>query len=131
MHAPCLSSSLVLRAHWDSSLLAHSGCAAADMVFQILHVLDKSSSQVDYSGFGPKLPELPGGDAAHMQLCQSPDDGAPGSSTRLMLTEGTPSSETGLIDAQAGSHEGASLAQQAGSEITAIEWTQEPPAASA
>ncbi|BDA44256.1 Cyclin-T1-4 [Coccomyxa sp. Obi] len=119
--------------HWWQ----HCNVSAAeleDMVFQILNVLDKSSRQVDYSGFGPRLPELPSGDAVHIKQYQSPDDAAPGSSTHLMLTEGTLASESGLNDAQPahGSDKGGSLAQQTGFEsTTSIERTQESPTASA
>ncbi len=104
--------------HNGASLLANSGCAGADMVFQILRVLDKSSRPVDYSNFGPNLPGLPSGDAGHMQQYQSPEDAAPGSSTHLMLTDGTPALETGLTDGQPahGSDEWGSLAQQPGFE---------------
>ena len=61
-------------------------CVGADMLSQILDVLDQRSRQVDYSNFGPHLLPQPQRDEEMLQN-ESPDLG---SSILTMVPEGAP-----------------------------------------
>ena len=102
-------------------------CVSADMVSQMLDVLDQRSRQIDYSNFGPHFLPQPQSYEG-VQQNESPD---PGSSTYTMVPEGTAASgalplplaqihglEAGLQSAEPhlGSDDGGTLTHQTGLE---------------
>ena len=111
--------------HGESSIFDDC-CVGADMLSQILDVLDQRSRQVDYSNFGPHLLPQPQRGEEMLQN-ESPN---PGSSTRTMVPEGAQppraplqplaqvhNSEAGLqIAPHVGSDGGGTITHQAGFE---------------